>query len=171
MVKPFHGKITNGLTYCSFVICTFLVSGVAYFAFYFRFVLCVRFYMPFVCLPRAIYFVFFSFFFFQLFVLFLYLYLFLQFPFLDLFVCVFVCLFLSLNALTLFLVIIFRLVSSFIDVAFVKSFKFPFFTGLVFRILVPTFFKRLFQRVSYLSASKAQRNAIDKLVCPQQNKI
>ena len=96
---------------------------------------------------------------------------FLQFPFLDLFVCVFVCLFLSLNALTLFLVIIFRLVSSFIDVAFVKSFKFPFFTGLVFRILVPTFFKRLFQRVSYLSASKAQRNAIDKLVCPQQNKI
>ena len=86
-------------------------------------------------------------------------------------ICLCVCLFLSLNALTLFLVIIFRLVSSFIDVAFVKSFKFPFFTGLVFRILVPTFFKRLFQRVSYLSASKAQRNAIDKLVCPQQNKI
>ena len=123
-------------------------------------------------MPSSCYiFCFFFLFFFQLFVLFLYLYLFLQFPFLDLFVCVFVCLFLSLNALTLFLVIIFRLVSSFIDVAFVKSFKFPFFTGLVFRILVPTFFKRLFQRVSYLSASKAQRNAIDKLVCPQQNKI
>lgn len=65
MVKPFHGKITNGLTYCSFVICTFLVSGVAYFAFCFRFVLCVRFYMPFVCLPHAIYFVFFPFFFFS----------------------------------------------------------------------------------------------------------
>ena len=170
MVKPFHGKITNGLTYCSFVICTFLVSGVAYFAFCFRFVLCVRFYMPFVCLPHAIYFVFFPFFFSAVCSFFVFI-PFLQFPFLDLFVCVFVCLFLSLNALTLFLVIIFRLVSSFIDVAFVKSFKFPFFTGLVFRILVPTFFKRLFQPVSYLSASKAQRNAIDKLVCPQQNKI
>ena len=41
-------------------------------------------------------------------------------------ICLCVCLFLSLNALTLFLVIIFRLVSSFIDVAFLKSFKFPF---------------------------------------------
>lgn len=167
MVKPFHGKITNGLTYCSFVICTFLVSGVAYFAFCFRFVLCVRFYMPSSC---YIFWFFFLFFFSAVCSFFVFI-PFLQFPFLDLFVCVFVCLFLSLNALTLFLVIIFRLVSSFIDVAFVKSFKFPFFTGLVFRILVPTFFKRLFQRVSYLSASKAQRNAIDKLVCPQQNKI
>lgn len=54
---------------------------------------------------------------------------------------------------------------------FSKKFQVSFFTGLVFRILVPTIFKRLFQRVSYLSARRAQRNAIDKLVCPQQNKI
>ena len=123
MVKPFHGKITNGLTYCSFVICTFLVSGVAYFAFCFRFILCVRFYMPFVCLPHAIYFVFFLFFSSCLF--FFCIYNFFKISFFRS-ICLCVCLFLSLNALTLFLVIIFWLVSSFIDVAFVKSFKFPF---------------------------------------------
>ena len=145
-----------------------LISRFAFVLFSFCFV-CAFLYA--FCMSSSCYiFCFFSFFFSAVCSFFVFI-PFLQFPFLDLFVCVFVCLFLSLNALTLFLVIIFRLVSSFIDVAFVKSFKFPFFTGLVFRILVPTFFKRLFQRVSYLSASKAQRNAIDKLVCPQQNKI
>ena len=143
MVKPFHGKITNGLTYCSFVICAFLVSGVAYFAFCFRFVLCVRFYMPFVCLPHAIYFVFFSFFFSAVCSFFVFI-PFLQFPFLDLFVCVFVCLFLSLNALTLFLVIIFRLVSSFIDVAFCKKFQVSFFYWFSFSYSCTYLFQKAF---------------------------
>lgn len=119
MVKPFHGKITNGLTYCSFVICTFLVSGVAYFAFCF---VCTFLYA--FCMPSSCYiFCFFPFFSSCLF--FFCIYTFFTISFFRS-ICLCVCLFLSLNALTLFLVIIFRLVSSFIDVAFVKSFKFPF---------------------------------------------
>lgn len=165
MVKPFHGKITNGLTYCSFVICTFLVSGVAYFAFCFRFVLCVRFYMPFVCLPHAIYF--FSFFFSAVCSFFVFI-PFLQFPFLDLFVCLFVFVSQCSNLIPRYNI---SVGFFFYRCGFCKKFQVSFFTGLVFRILVPTFFKRLFQCVPYLSASRAQRNAIDKLVCPQQKKI
>ena len=124
----------------------------------------------FICLLYAflmLYILFFSFFFPAVCSFFVFI-PFLQFPFLDLFVCVFVFVSQCSNLIPRYNILVGFF---FYRCGFCKKFQVSFFTGLVFRILVPTFFKRLFQRVSYLSASKAQRNAIGKLVCPQQNKI
>ena len=124
----------------------------------------------FICLLYAflmLYILFFSFFFPAVCSFFVFI-PFLQFPFLDLFVCVFVFVSQCSNLIPRYNI---SVGFFFYRCGFCKKFQVSFFTGLVFRILVPTFFKRLFQRVSYLSASKAQRNAIGKLVCPQQNKI
>lgn len=124
----------------------------------------------FICLLYAflmLYILFFSFFFPAVCSFFVFI-PFLQFPFLDLFVCVFVFVSQCSNLIPRYNI---SVGFFFYRCGFCKKFQVSFFTGLVFRILVPTIFKRLFQRVSYLSASKAQRNAIGKLVCPQQNKI
>ena len=78
---------------------------------------------------------------------------FLQFPFLDLFVCLFVFVSQCSNLIPRYNI---SVGFFFYRCGFCKKFQVSFFTGLVFRILVPTFFKRLFQCVPYLSASRAQ---------------